>query len=273
MGIKLNGTRKTRAAVSAVLCAADAAGLLHELLVHQYQLETQNRDLRHRADADRRAARQVVAAQEAERQRLARELHDDLGQRLSALKMDLASKAPQGVPNEDIAALVSSLDDAVASVRRMAGDLRPLMLDDLGLAAAIEALARHSARQYGLKLRLHLTAADPPPGDHAALTLYRLLQGSLPLLAGEAGRGSLRVDLHDEPGARLLALQGGCRPAAPDEFAAHSAERWTALRETAHLLGCTMDVAPVRRGGERVTVRMPLPAADRAADGAGTLRP
>jgi len=218
--------------------------------------------LHHHADADRRAARLVVAEQEAERRRVARELHDDLGQRLSALKMDLAAKARKAAPDADILAMVATVDEALATVRRMTADLRPLMLDDLGLAAAVEALARRSARQHGLKLRLHLSAVDPPPGDHAAVTLYRLLQASLPLLAAQPGLGSLRVDLRDEPGFRLLALQAQRRPAVADEPSAPAPGRWTALRETAHLMGCTLDVATVRRGGERVTVRMPLPAAE-----------
>ncbi len=117
-----------------------------------------------------------------------------------------------------------------------------------------------------MKLRLHLTAADPLPGDRAAVTLYRLLQAGLPLLAGQPGLGSLRIDLRDEPGARLLALQAQRRPAAAGDPTVPVPEpgHWTVLRETAHLMGCTLDVATVRRGGERVTVRMPLPAATAA---------
>lgn len=216
------------------------------------------------ADADRRAALQVVAAQEADRQRLARELHDDLGQRLSVLKMNLAAMPCLALRDADRAVMVATIDGALDSVRRMASELRPPMLDDLGLSAAVEALARRAARQHGLKLRLHLTAADPGPGDHAALTLYRLLQACLQGLTGHPGLGSLRVDLHDEPGARLLALQVQRRPSAAADPSLPRPERWTALRETAHLMGCSLDAAAVRGGGERVTVRMPLASAARA---------
>ncbi len=219
------------------------------------------------AEANRRAALQVVAGQEADRHRVARELHDDLGQRLSALKMNLATRAPAAVSETELAAMLQTLDEAVASVRRMAGDLRPLMLDDLGLAAAVESLARRSARQYGVKLRLRMTAGDPAPGDPAAVTLYRLLQACLPLLAGQPGLGSLRIDLCDAPDARLLTMQAQRRPSSGGEPAAPGPERWTALRETAHLLGCTLAVAATGRGGERVTVRMPLPAAEPAPPG------
>ncbi|MBA4176358.1 MAG: hypothetical protein C0505_07325 [Leptothrix sp. (in: Bacteria)] len=218
---------------------------------------------RRQADADRRAALQVMTAQEAERRRLARELHDDLGQRLSLLKMNLAA---EGHPADaDIAAMVEALDDAVASVRRMAGELRPLMLDDLGLSAAVEALARRSARQYGLQLTLHLAAPDPPPGDHAALTLYRLLQASLPVLADQAGLSGLVVELREDQGQRALSLQGQLERQAPQPQVSPLPGRWTPLRETAHLMGCSLEVEPTRGGGERITLRMPVRPLEEAA--------
>jgi two-component system, NarL family, sensor histidine kinase UhpB len=101
----------------------------------------------------RRLSANLVNAREEEQRRIARELHDELGQRLTALKMELAglgARAMPGVPGERIAALCEMVDQTVASVRRIATDLRPLMLDDLGLIAAIEWLARESARRLGI---------------------------------------------------------------------------------------------------------------------------
>ena len=102
---------------------------------------------RHRLEL-RRLSASVVDAREEERKRIARELHDELGQRLTALKMELASLRPPGAPACDpqrIRSLLEMIDDTVAAVRRIAADLRPLMLDDLGLNAAIESLARDAA--------------------------------------------------------------------------------------------------------------------------------
>lgn len=239
---QLNGLRAERKDGAATLRVT-----LTDVTVHRH------------ADADRRAALQVMAGQEADRLRVARELHDDLGQRLSALKMTLAAKAVGGLPDADLCQVLGVLDEAVASVRRLAADLRPLMLDDLGLGAAVEALARHAARQYGLQIALRLDATDPPPGDPASVTLYRLLQACLPLLASQPGLHRMTIELHEATELRLLTVQSHARRAAPGRSAAVDPGRWTVLREAAHLMGCTLDVAPARHGGERITLGMPLP--------------
>lgn len=222
---------------------------------------------RHRhADADRRAALQAMSAQEAQRSALARELHDDLGQRLSTLKMNLATRPHPTGSDTDLATLVDGLDEAVASVRRMAAELRPLMLDDLGLSAAIEALACRSARQCGLRLTLQLAAADPLPGDHAALTLYRLLQASLLLMTSPAGLSGLAVRFCEDQGQLALSVEGQLRRQGKPQPVWPAPDRWTPLSETAHLMGCTLEVLPTRGGGERVTVRMPKHPAGELAE-------
>lgn len=225
--------------------------------------------LRRQADTDRRAALQVMAEQEAERRRLARVLHDDLGQRLSVLKMNLAGLAPESaaaaVPDDGLAEMMRALDDAVASVRRMATELRPLMLDDLGLTAAVDALAHRSAQAFGLQLTLCLAASDPPPGDPVSVTMYRLLQAVLTQLAGQPGVRGLRVELHEVQGQLVLTVASRRPRRRTAAVALPEAERWTALREGAHLLGYELELQPAPCGAERVTVRLPARSAGAAA--------
>ena len=108
-------------------------------------------------------AASLVDTREEERRRIARELHDELGQRLTALKLELSALEGLGVPGIPLArtrSMIEMLDDTVAATRRIAMDLRPLMLDDLGLNAAIEWLAQDYERRAGLQVELR---CDPMP--------------------------------------------------------------------------------------------------------------
>ena len=120
----------------------------------------ENRELERSRRTLRSLSANMVQAREDERRRIARELHDELGQRLTALKMELSSlggDAAGSAPAGRIDAMLEMVDDTVATVRRIATELRPLMLDDLGLNAAIEWLADGWSRRMGV-------ADDAAPG-------------------------------------------------------------------------------------------------------------
>ena len=97
----------------------------------------------------------MVEAREEERRRIARELHDELGQRLTALKLEMTAcqrDHPDLAVGERAQAMLDMLDDTVASARRIAMDLRPLMLDDLGLPEAIDWLVNEFKRRTGMEV-------------------------------------------------------------------------------------------------------------------------
>ena len=219
------------------------------------------------ADIDRQAALRVLASQEAERGRVSRQLHDDLGQRLSALKIDLGDLAPGPRSAVTVEAIVRALDQAVAMVRRMATDLRPLMLDDLGLSAAVDWLARESARQFGLDLTLRLAATEPHLDEVTAVTIYRVLQQALAHVAGQPGACGVVVELREEAGQLALTVRGELTHAVIPVPAAPRPEIWRTLREGAHLLGYQIEVGLTPEGAEAVTVRLPVTGAREAHAG------
>ncbi|MBB5423426.1 PAS domain S-box-containing protein [Paraburkholderia atlantica] len=144
----------------------------------------------------------VQIARENEQKRIARELHDDLGQRLTALKMSVAlleAKLNKQADTEPLAAhtqeLQKQIDWMAASLRRIAADLRPPLLDDLGLAAALDWLAEDFTKRYNVRSSVHLEPAEPVCGEFAATALFRIVQEALTNVARHAKARRVRIDM------------------------------------------------------------------------------
>lgn len=212
------------------------------------------------AEMDRRVATNVVKAREAERQRVARELHEDLGQRLSALKMDLASlPSVPGMEAEHLTAMLDTLDEAVATVRRISSELRPMMLDDLGLNAAMEWLACDAERRFGLTVALQLDEVEAGLDESTTIAVYRIAQEALAYVARHAGAREVVIAMKRDGHELRLAVQHdgtGWPLRAPT---GDDPETTRPLREHARLLGGRLAVHRLPGGGQRITLGMPLP--------------
>lgn len=132
-------------------------------------------------------------AREEEKKRIARELHDDLGQQLTALKMSaviLQHEVKADHSTMDTAAmardLVLQINETMSAVRRVASDLRPTMLDDLGLLPAIEWLADEFSKRYEIKTHTRLSAGEVKFSDTAATAIFRIVQEALTNVARHA---------------------------------------------------------------------------------------
>ena len=216
---------------------------------------------RKQAEIDRRIADTAVDAREAERRHVARELHEGLGQRLSALKMELASLSTESAPmvhKKEIAAMLESLDEAVATVRRIAIELRPLMLDDLGLNAAIEWLTHDTARRLGLDIQLELEDIEPPLDERTAIACYRMVQDMLSHVAHRTQASDVRVTMGQRGNMLRLTVQsmGARRTPATDD--ATDASMTLALRDRAHVLGGDVDLDGMPGDGISIAVNLPL---------------
>ncbi len=203
----------------------------------------------------------LVEAREDERRRIARELHDDLGQRLTALKMELASLR-QGlagrVAEGRIGAMLELLDETVASVRRIAADLRPLMLDDLGLNAAIEWLARDAARRMGIEVSVRLGEGDPPLDERASIALYRMVQEALTNVARHARATEAHIEIRQVAESLLLSVRDNGVGFSERAMQKEGSFGLMGIRERAFMLGGQMEVQNPPGGGGLLTVRLPL---------------
>ena len=212
----------------------------------------------------RELSAQVLQAREDEKTRIARELHDELGQQLTALKMDLAwarERVPAGGGDlaDKLARMDATLDTTVSATRRISADLRPLMLDDLGLAEAAEWLVEDFERRSGIVCALALEDSETVSGlDPATATaLYRILQESLTNVARHAQAGHVSVELAIEGSEVLLAVEDDGRGISSEDRRKPRSFGLKGLRERAHYLGGTVEVLSSSGGGTRVAVRVP----------------
>ena len=219
------------------------------------------RALERSRQALKRLSANAVEAREAERRRIARELHDELGQSLSALKMEIADcvdiddLSPE---HPRVSLILTRLDDIMNSVRRIAADLRPLMLDDLGLGDAIESLAHDFARRMGVQVHLHVEHIDPPAGERVSIALYRMVQEALTNVARHAHATEVHISLLRQDDELVLSVRddGIGLPGLPPQR--DSQYGLLGMQERADMLGGRLELDNLPDGGARVRVRVPM---------------
>jgi len=252
--------------------AIDIDGKKYALAFHRDITERRRaeKELKRSQQALRGLSKAANEALEAERRRTARELHDELGQSLTALKMDLESlrsTLPPGQPDlaERAHAMNALLDGTIAATRRIAADLRPLMLDDLGLAAALDWLTQNFSRHTGIATDLVIddTVAQVP--EPIASALYRITQESLTNVAKYAHATNAEIRLErDGELVQLLVRDNGRGIAAADQDK-HGTFGLLGIRERVTLLGGEVAIVGEPGQGSEVRARIPLAAADTEA--------
>lgn len=210
-------------------------------------------------------AAEAHAIREGEKTRIARELHDELAQSLTALKMDTIwlrdhlSATPEPIAAK-LGGMLSMLDTTVAATRRIASDLRPLLLDDLGLVPAIEWLVHNFTQRTGVACTL---AADDELQlqEPYATAVFRIVQESLANVAKHAQATQVQVQVDRSPHAVILRVSDngqGFAVAAPRK--PHSLGLM-GLRERAQLLKGSIVIESAPGRGTRIEVQIPLTGA------------
>lgn len=225
---------------------------------------------RERGDNLRAFAASVQEAQEAERLRVSRELHDDLGQRLAALKMnmqmfeqELNGKLPPRTARVNM--LVGDVDRMIAEVRRLSYNLRPLALDDYGLAVALEMLCKEFEKVYNVSTIL---LVEGPSGDlhdeQLDIALYRIAQGALSNVAKHAAASKVNIQMTRHDHTVVLSVEDDGRgfdmTALPRRREIHSGLGLIGMRERSEILGGTFTIASEPDHGTRIQVQIPITA-------------
>jgi signal transduction histidine kinase len=202
--------------------------------------------------ADRDAAlrdlsKRLLSVQEQERVRIAREVHDELGQALTALKIDLGQ-----IGARDVGA---KIDGIVDLVRRIATDLRPAILDDLGITAALEQQLRRVRESTGIATTLRVSE-EPELDMLTSVTLYRIAQEALSNVIRHAEAKSIDLSLTIVEGSAVLEIRDDGRGFSPN--AAMKSLGLVGIRERAELLRGTAAIESKPGEGTTVRVRLPL---------------
>jgi PAS domain S-box-containing protein len=214
----------------------------------------------------RELSARVLEAREEEKTRIARELHDELGQLLTALKMDLGAILQLGAGDavkDKLVAMGALLDQTVASTRRISADLRPLMLDDLGLPDAAQWLVDDFARRSGIECRLAMVDEDGLRAleGRLATAIYRAIQESLTNVARHAGARHAWLSLELEEDRVLFEIEDDGKGIAPADLAKARSLGLKGMRERIAYFGGALSIERAPRGGTRVRLNVPARAA------------
>jgi PAS domain S-box-containing protein len=203
----------------------------------------------------------LLSVREQERTRIARELHDDLGQQLTGIKLDLSwlsnrVKESRPLTADKIDDMRQSLDVAISSVRRISAELRPLILDDLGFEEALTWHAKEFTQRAGLDLSLNLQAVELVKNNDLATAIYRIVQESLTNIARHANAKRVDISLtNDEKNLVLTVTDNG--NGIPD---GHKSDGFglVGMRERANALGGHFQISSEADRGATVRVEFNL---------------
>jgi len=204
----------------------------------------------------------LLVVQEQERMRVAREIHDDLGQLLTALKMDVIGLMERTPPAPELAPMIDriglTLENAVTAVQRISSELRPSVLDDLGLFAAIEYETQAFEERTGIECELSIPENPPAVGKAAATAIYRMVQEALTNVARHSRATRAQIQVAAEAGDLLLEISDNGQGIQDEGTRNQSSLGLLGIRERIEALGGNVQWVSPAGKGTRVRVRIPL---------------
>jgi signal transduction histidine kinase len=216
------------------------------------------RELREELEAHSRV---VVAAQEAERRRIARELHDEVGQALTGLALSLANLERAAPPDlrASLAEARAGMGELVTRVHDFSLALRPAMLDDLGLLPALLWLMEHvHSAQTGLQVDLEHQGLDRRFSWEIETAAYRIVQEALNNIARHASTDRADVRCLTEGGELFIEVRDAGVGFDPRSIGAHTTSGLRGMQERARLLGGQLRIESAKGKGTRVVARLPV---------------
>jgi two-component system sensor histidine kinase UhpB len=211
-----------------------------------------------RLEVERReSARSTLTGQESERERLARELHDEIGQSLTAILLELGRTARRAPPElaEGLASSQETARSSLEEVQRIVRELRPEALDDLGLPSALAVLSDRVSEQTGLRVVRNIDPDLPTIGPEEELVIYRIAQESLTNVVRHARASTAELRLErTETGISLRVRDDGC---GLNGLAGTTGKGVRGMHERALLIGAELSLGSPQSGGAEIHLRLP----------------
>ena len=215
----------------------------------------------------RRLSSQIMTAQETERRRISRELHDDLGGALAVLKLRMSFIEKSLRPDQaglrgESRQIMEHIDQVIDNVARISRDLSPSILENLGLVPALRRLIENFGKVHKIEVASDLAGLDAPLSKDAQFTLYRILQEALTNIGKHSRAKNASVAVRQENGRLLVTVADdgrGFDAGAKDmKSAAEKGMGLATMKERAHMLGGTLDISGEAGLGTRVILIIPV---------------
>lgn len=223
-----------------------------------------NEALRESREELQRLSANIEHIREEEKTRIARELHDDLGQLLTALKIDMGrfeqtiEAKMDDVSGGALRGLYGVIDQLVASVRRIAADLRPVMLDDLGPIPAIDWFVHEFSARHGIDVHAHLDVGEVGFNRDSGTEVFRIVQEALTNIARHSGASEATIEIAREEPSCVVKIRDNGRGALSDARRSRNSFGLIGMRERAARLGGELEVRTAPGQGFALTVTLPL---------------
>lgn len=208
----------------------------------------------------------LIEAQEAERRRVARELHDEIGQALTAVKIDIQAaqriKDPQAIARH-LEESIAIVERALAQVRNLSLDLRPSLLDDLGLVTALRWYVGRQAQRTGMAMQFTAESMDSRLSTELETACFRVAQEALTNVIRHAGAVSVGIELTKTPGCLTLVIRDNGKgfdvPAVREQAFLGKSLGLLGMQERVMIVGGDMQITSSPESGTEIRAVFPIP--------------
>ena len=229
----------------------------------QAERDRAEREIRNSRERLRNLSAHLQSVREEERTRMAREIHDELGQSLTALKMDVSWLNRRFLKEDTafkskLASMEEVIDQTIETVQKLSGELRPGLLDDLGLAAAIEWQAEEFQNRTGIECEVSLSPEETVLNRDQSTTMFRIFQETLTNIIRHARATKVEVRLEEENGSIVLEVTDNGRGITDPEISDPKSFGLIGMRERVEFLDGEVTIVGSPGKGTRIRVTLPL---------------